>query len=113
MELKFDESVVVKALAALAAPVRLRAFRTLVKAGPMGLTPGAIGEELGVPGTTLSFHLKELLNAGLLSQTRDGRNLIYRADYARMGALLAYLTDQCCRGEACEAAAPRLRRALG
>ena len=96
-----EEQDVIRALAALAAPIRLRAFRTLVIAGPLGLTPGAIGEELGVPGTTLSFHLKELLHAGLLSQTRDGRNLIYRADYARMGGLLAYLTDHCCQGASC------------
>ena len=73
-------------------------------AGPLGLTPGAIGEELGVPGTTLSFHLKELLHAGLLTQERDGRNLIYRADYARMGGLLGYLTDHCCQGVSCLAA---------
>ena len=96
-----EEQDVVKALAALAQPSRLRAFRTLVVAGPLGLTPGALCEELGVAGTTLSFHLKELLNAGLDSQQRDGRNLIYRAAYDRMDAVLAYLTAHCCQGKDC------------
>ena len=96
-----EEQDVVKALAALAQPSRLRAFRTLVVAGPLGLTPGALCEELGVAGTTLSFHLKELLNAGLVSQQRDGRNLIYRAAYDRMNAVLAYLTAHCCQGTDC------------
>ena len=95
------EQDVVRALAALAQPSRLRVFRTLVVAGPLGLTPGAISEELGVAATTLSFHLKELVHAGLISQTRDGRNLIYRAAYDRMNAVLAYLTAHCCQGEAC------------
>lgn len=96
-----DEQRVVAALAALAQPSRLRAFRTLVIAGPSGLTPGAISEELGVAATTLSFHLKELMHAGLVSQQRDGRNLIYRAAYDQMNALLAYLTAHCCHGEDC------------
>ncbi len=96
-----EEQRVVAALAALAQPSRLRAFRTLVIAGPSGLTPGAISEELGVAATTLSFHLKELMHAGLVSQQRDGRNLIYRAAYDQMDALLAYLTAYCCQGEDC------------
>ncbi len=96
-----EEHDVVKALAALAQPSRLRVFRTLVVAGPMGLTPGALSEELGLAATTLSFHLKELTNAGLVSQQRDGRNLIYRAAYAQMNGVLAYLTAHCCQGEAC------------
>ena len=96
-----EEQDVVKALAALAQPSRLRVFRTLVVAGPLGLTPGALSEELGVAATTLSFHLKELTNAGLVSQQRDGRNLIYRAAYAQMNGVLAYLTAHCCQGEAC------------
>jgi DNA-binding transcriptional ArsR family regulator len=62
-------------------------------------------EELGVAGATLSFHLKELANARLVTQERDGRNLIYRADFAQMNALLAYLTEHCCQGEACAATA--------
>ena len=96
-----EEQEVVRALGALAQESRLRVFRTLVVAGPLGLTPGALCEELGVAGTTLSFHLKELTNAGLVSQQRDGRNLIYRAAYDRMNAVLAYLTAHCCQGKDC------------
>ena len=66
-----------------------------------GLTPGAIQEALGVPAATLSFHLKELVNAGLVTQERASRNLIYRAHYEHMNALLAYLTQNCCQGAAC------------
>jgi DNA-binding transcriptional ArsR family regulator len=96
-----EEQDVIKSLAALAQESRLRVFRTLVVAGPLGLTPGALSEELGVAATTLSFHLKELTNAGLVSQQRDGRNLIYRAAYDRMTGLLAYLTAHCCQGKDC------------
>jgi len=96
-----EEMDVVKALAALAQPSRLRVFRALVVAGPRGLTPGALTEALGVPASSLSFHLKELLHSGLVSQERDGRHLIYRAGFEQMNALLAYLTDHCCQGEAC------------
>ena len=96
-----EENDIVKCLAALAQPVRLRVFRALVVAGTEGLTPGALGESLDIASTSLSFHLKELLHAGLISQERDGRNLIYRAAFAQMNGLLAYLTDNCCQGEAC------------
>ena len=96
-----EEYEAVRSLAALAQPSRLRVFRTLVVAGPLGLTPGALSEELGVAATTLSFHLKALTHAGLVSQQRDGRNLIYRAAYGQMDALLAYLTAHCCQGEDC------------
>jgi DNA-binding transcriptional ArsR family regulator len=96
-----EEHQVVGALGALAQPQRLRAFRALVVAGPAGLTPGALAESLAIPASTLSFHLKELANAGLVTQQRDGRHLIYRAEFARMNALLGYLTDHCCAGEAC------------
>jgi ArsR family transcriptional regulator, arsenate/arsenite/antimonite-responsive transcriptional repressor len=102
-----EEQDVVKALGALAQPIRLRLFRTLVVAGPLGLTPGALAEELEVAGTTLSFHLKELTHAGLVSQQREGRNLIYRAAYERMNALLGYLTDHCCQGKSCLATLQR------
>ena len=101
-----EEHAVVSALAALAQSSRLRVFRTLVVAGPLGLTPGAISEELGVAATTLSFHLKELTHAGLISQQRDGRNLIYRAAYDRMNAVLAYLTAHCCLGQDCLVTTP-------
>ena len=97
-----DEAVTVKALAALAQPQRLRAFRALVVAGPAGLTPGVIAEQLGVAPSALSFHLKELANAGLVSSEPRGRYLVYRAHFDRMNALLGYLTQHCCEGQACE-----------
>lgn len=93
---------VVKSLAALAQPVRLQVFRALVVAGPAGLTPGALVDAIAVPGTSLSFHLKELLHAGLVTQERNGRNLIYRAAFGEVNALIGYLTENCCDGEACE-----------
>lgn len=96
-----DEQEVVKSLAALAQPVRLQVFRALVVRGQDGLTPGAMAEGLGIPQTTLSFHLKELANSGLVTQERASRNLIYRAAYGRMNALLGYLTENCCEGAAC------------
>ena len=99
-----EEQDIINALAALAQEVRLRLFRALVVAGSAGLTPGAISEQLTVPATTLSFHLKELIHAGLISQERQGRNLIYRASFATMNDLLAYLTENCCQGQACATA---------
>jgi DNA-binding transcriptional ArsR family regulator len=101
-----DEQDVVKALAALAQPVRLKVFRALVVTGEAGLTPGTMAEGLGMPANTLSFHLKELVNAGLVTQERSSRNLIYRAAYERMNALLGYLTENCCQGTACTAPGP-------
>ena len=105
-----QETDVVRSLAALAQAVRLRAFRALVVAGPQVLTPGVLAEQLGVAPTALSFHLKELAQAGLVTQERQGRYLVYRAAFDTMNALLAYLTDNCCEGAACltpEAAACR------
>lgn len=96
-----NEHDAVQALAALAQDTRLRIFRQLVVAGPAGLTPGQLAEALNASPTALSFHLKELLHAGLLTVQRDGRFLIYRADVARMNELLGYLTDNCCQGEPC------------
>ena len=90
-----EENDAVLSLAALAQPMRLRVFRALVGAGPQGLTPGALGLTLDVAPSTLSFHLKELAHAGLVTQERDGRNLIYRPALARMTALLEYLTAHC------------------
>ncbi|MCX7815134.1 MAG: metalloregulator ArsR/SmtB family transcription factor [Tepidimonas ignava] len=95
------ETQTVVALAALAQPVRLRAFRALVVAGPHGLTPGALAQTLGATPSALSFHLKELLHAGLVTQERQGRHLVYRAAFDAMQALLAYLTENCCRGGVC------------
>jgi DNA-binding transcriptional ArsR family regulator len=96
-----EDKDVIKALAALAQPSRLQIFRALVVRGESGWTPALLAEELGLPANTLSFHLKELLHADLISQERSGRNLIYRAQYARMNAVLAYLSQNCCQGEAC------------
>jgi DNA-binding transcriptional ArsR family regulator len=98
MEINF----VTKALTALAQPNRLLIFRLLVVKGQQGLTPALLAQELGMPANTLSFHLKELMFADLISQERSGRNLIYRAQFDRMNAVLAYLTQNCCQGDACE-----------
>lgn len=96
-----QETQTLRALAALAQEVRLRAFRALVVAGQEGLTPGALSEQLGIAPNTLSFHLKELSHADLVTQERQGRNLVYRAAFETMNALLAYLTENCCQGAAC------------
>jgi ArsR family transcriptional regulator, arsenate/arsenite/antimonite-responsive transcriptional repressor len=96
-----DEAATLKALAALAQTQRLRAFRALVVAGPDGLTPGAMAEQLAVAPSALSFHLKELTYSGLVTSEARGRNLIYRANFAQMNGLLGYLTEHCCGGEPC------------
>ena len=96
-----ESIAVIKALAALAQSSRLEVFRSLVVAGEAGLTPGALSESLGVAPNTQSFHLKELVHADLVTQERVGRNLVYRAQYDRMNAVLAYLTQNCCQGQAC------------
>ena len=97
-----EEKYVIKALAALAQPNRLQIFRSLVVKGSDGLTPALLAADLGMPANTLSFHLKELMNADLISQERSGRNLIYRAQYDRMNVVLSYLSQNCCQGDACE-----------
>ena len=97
-----ENKYVIKALAALAQPNRLQIFRSLVVKGHEGLTPALLAQALGLPANTLSFHLKELMNADLITQERSGRNLIYRAQYDRMNAVLAYLTQNCCQGDECE-----------
>lgn len=90
----------VTALAALAQPSRLAAFRHLVAAGPEGDYPGEMSARLDIPPNTLSFHLKALHHAGLVEATREGRAIRYVADFAAMNALLAYLTENCCEGDA-------------
>lgn len=97
-----DEQAAVSALSALAQGMRLRVFRALVGAGPQGLTPSVLSATLDVPASTLSFHLKELMNAGLVFQQRDGRHLIYRPELAHMNELLGYLAAHCCGGEPCD-----------
>ena len=91
----------VRSLAALAHPARLQVFRALVVVGKAGLTPGTVAGALAMPAATLSFHLKELVQAGLVTQERAGRNLVYRAAYDRMNAVLGYLTAHCCQGAGC------------
>ena len=97
-----EANAIVLALAALAQPTRLQVFRALVVAGAQGVTPGALAEQLGVASHTLSFHLKELVHADLVATERVGRNLIYRAQFDRMNAVLAYLTQNCCQGAPCD-----------
>ena len=91
----------VSALAALAQEHRLALFRKLVQAGPEGMAAGAIAEALGVPNSSLSFHLAQLREAGLIAQRREGRSLVYSADYPAMDALVAYLMENCCAGGEC------------
>ncbi|MBL8331677.1 MAG: helix-turn-helix transcriptional regulator [Rubrivivax sp.] len=95
-----DQQDVIQALAALAHPVRLEAFRALVVAGPEGLAQKALAEAVGVSPTNLAFHLKELTAAGLVGQAQVGRFVMYRPTYERMNALLSYLTESCCAGPA-------------
>ena len=97
-----QETQAVLSLAALAQPVRLRVFRALVGAEPEGMTPGALATMLDVSASGLSFHLKELVHAGMVTQEREGRNLIYRASLTRMADLMDYLAAHCCLGAGCE-----------
>lgn len=109
----------IAALGALAQETRLAIFRLLVQRGPEGLAAGAIGQQLGVAATTLSFHLQQLMQADLIEQRRESRSLIYSAKFQNMNALVGYLTENCCGGAAscapaCDpdaATAPRRRRA--
>lgn len=95
-----EKSVALAVLAALAQESRLDIFRLLVQAGTEGLPVGTIGERLGgMPSATLSFHLTQLRQAGLVTFRREGRSLIYLAEYPTMNALLGYLTENCCQGD--------------
>lgn len=99
---------VIRALSALAQEHRLAAYRLLVQAGEQGLAAGALAESLGVAPSSMSFHLAQLANAGLVSQRRESRSIIYCADYAAMNALMGYLTENCCGGEDCSSPADTL-----
>lgn len=99
-------AVAVSALGALAQEHRLALFRLLVQAGAEGMAAGAIAEALGVPNSSLSFHLAQLSRAGLIRQERRGRSLIYSADYPAMNALLGYLMENCCAGAGCAVEPP-------
>ena len=101
---------VVAALTALAQESRLAVFRLLVREGPDGLPAGRIAAAIGVPPPTLSFHLSQLSHAGLVRARREGRQVLYAADYARMNALLQYLTENCCAGSDAGCAPVRVQR---
>lgn len=88
----------VKALAAIAHESRLLAYRHLVQAGPSGMPAGQLAELMGIAPSSLTFHLKELINAGLLSSRQQGRFVFYEANYDAMSSLLSYLTENCCSG---------------
>lgn len=96
-----ETKTAVTRMAALAHETRLSLFRRLVQAGPAGLTPGEMAEEFGLAAATLSFHLKELSQAGLLTATPEGRFIRYQTDFAGMQGLLDFLTDNCCGGQPC------------
>lgn len=105
-----DKKTALDALAALAHETRLDAFRLLVKAGPEGLAAGIVSEELGVRQNTMSSHLAILNRAGLVTSSRDGRVIRYRAHYGQMRELLLYLLEDCCSGNA-EICSPLLEAA--
>jgi ArsR family transcriptional regulator, arsenate/arsenite/antimonite-responsive transcriptional repressor len=102
---------IIRSLGALAQEHRLAAFRLLVQAGPDGMAAGALADALGIPASSLSFHLAQLSHAGLVSQRRVSRSIIYAADYAAMNGLLSYLTENCCAGGSCAPAATAERMA--
>ena len=95
-------NLAVKALAALAQETRLSIFRILVQTGEAGLSAGQIAKALGIPNATLSFHLKELTNAGLITARQESRFIFYAAHFATMNELLGYLTENCCAGKPCD-----------
>jgi len=108
-----EVTLAIKRLSALAQDSRLQVFRLLVKAGPNGVAAGEIARSLSVTPNTLSAQLNVLSNAGLVSSRRDGRSIIYAADYDAMGGLLVYLTEDCCQGrpEVCAPLAQAAARA--
>jgi DNA-binding transcriptional ArsR family regulator len=93
-----DTDHIIAALGALAQENRLAVFRLLVETGPEGLPAGVIADRLGIPASSLSFHLAQLTRAGLIQQRRASRSLIYSADFAAMNGLVGYLTENCCGG---------------
>jgi DNA-binding transcriptional ArsR family regulator len=95
-----DTKQVIEALSALAQETRLSIYRLLVQRGPEGMGAGSIAAALRVPASSLSFHLAHLSRAGLLTQRRESRSLIYAVDFAGMNTLMAYLTENCCGGDA-------------
>ncbi len=98
-----DLNSVIKALAALAQEHRLAVYRLLVQAGPDGMSAGILADKIGVPPSSMSFHLAQLANAGLVTQRRQSRSIIYSADYDAMNGVMDYLTENCCGGMSCSA----------
>lgn len=98
-----DSNLVVRALGALAHESRLAIFRTLVVAGPDGIAAGEIAQQVGLAPSSLSFHLKDLSHAGLVSSRQDGRFVFYSADFEAMTGLIGFLTENCCAGAPCAA----------
>ena len=105
-----DTKSAVRSLAALAQDSRLDVFRLLVQAGPDGLTAGAIADQLGIPASTLSFHVKALSQAGLVEARQEGRFIHYSADFAAMNGLIAFLGENCCGGNSCGPTASTRRK---
>ncbi|MBI3594273.1 MAG: helix-turn-helix transcriptional regulator [Nitrospirae bacterium] len=103
-----DIKSAIRALSALAQETRLGIFRYLITTGPEGITPGKMAEQLAVPHTTLSFHLKELSRAGLVLSRPQSRFIHYSADYQTMNRLISFLTENCCAGAPCETASPEI-----
>lgn len=100
---------VVTALGALAQESRLAIYRLLVQAGPQGMAAGVVGEKLGLPPATLSFHLKELSRAGLATSRQDGRFVIYSANFEAMMKLVGFLTENCCGGDCAPECQPKIK----
>ncbi|MBI4988604.1 MAG: winged helix-turn-helix transcriptional regulator [Rhodocyclales bacterium] len=100
----------VACLAALAQETRLAIFRLLVEAGPEGLCAGDVGGRLGVPAATLSFHLAQLANAGLVRARQQSRFIFYSADFEAMNGIVAFLTENCCGGKPCPPAKAKRRK---
>lgn len=96
-----DTKAAIAALGALAQESRLATFRLLVQAGPAGMAASRIADSLGIPASSLSFHLKELTHAGLIAPRQEGRFIIYAAQFDTMNALLGFLTENCCGGNPC------------
>ena len=96
-----DPLSVIKALGALAQEHRLAVFRLLVQAGPEGMPAGLLADTVGVPPSSMSFHLAQLANAGLVRHRRQSRSIIYAADFDRMNGVMSYLTENCCGGHSC------------
>jgi ArsR family transcriptional regulator, arsenate/arsenite/antimonite-responsive transcriptional repressor len=99
-----DTTQTVQALRALSHDVRLAAYRALIQAGPGGMPVGSLRDLLNLPAATLTAHLNQLRQAGLVTDQREGRVIRLRADYERMNALIAFLTENCCKGQSCSPA---------